>query len=126
MAQGTEGQGRKGNQPTFSSNEDIEERLERLDTKLEEVKSRDDVDRPRHRDRSALSMGLRAASELVAGILVGGLIGWQLDKWLGTSPILLIIFFLLGTAAGILGVIRASNAMAKTPDASRHEPADRD
>lgn len=66
---------------------------------------------------SAMSLGLRAASEFAAAIVVGGLIGWQLDRWLGTKPAFLIVFFLLGVVAGIWNVIRVTSPLSrgKTP-----------
>jgi ATP synthase protein I len=63
----------------------------------------------------AVAKGMRAASELVAGIVVGGLIGVGLDHWLGTKPWFTIIFFLLGVAAGFSITIR--DAMKPTPPA---------
>ncbi|MDR3461270.1 MAG: AtpZ/AtpI family protein [Beijerinckiaceae bacterium] len=54
----------------------------------------------------AMSLGLRVMTEFVAGIVTGALIGWQLDKWCGTSPVLLIVFLTLGTAAGFWNVYR--------------------
>jgi ATP synthase protein I len=42
----------------------------------------------------------------MAGIVVGALIGWQLDIWCKTSPVLLIVFLTLGTAAGFWNVYR--------------------
>ena len=45
-------------------------------------------------------------TEFVAGIGVGALLGWLLDRWLGTSPALLIGFLALGTAAGFWNVYR--------------------
>jgi len=54
-----------------------------------------------------MAYGLRMSSELVAAIVVGGLIGYGLDRWLGTTPWLFLVFFLLGFAAGILNVLRA-------------------
>jgi ATP synthase protein I len=56
----------------------------------------------------ALAAGMRAASELVAGVLVGGFIGWQLDAWLGTRPWLLILFFGLGVAGAFWNLIRTA------------------
>jgi len=53
----------------------------------------------------------RLSIELVAGLVVGGGIGWFLDRWLGTKPIMLLIFFALGAAAGMLNVIRAAKEM---------------
>ena len=57
---------------------------------------------------SALARGFRLSTELVAGVLVGAFIGWALDKWLGISPWGMIVFLLLGFAAGVLNVIRAA------------------
>jgi ATP synthase protein I len=62
-------------------------------------------------DSSAMARGLRLSSELVAGVLVGAGIGWLLDHWLGISPWGMIVFLLLGFAAGILNVIRAAGVI---------------
>ena len=58
---------------------------------------------------SGLARGLRLSTELVAGVLVGAGIGWGLDRWLGISPWGLIVFLLLGFAAGVSNVVRAVN-----------------
>lgn len=55
-----------------------------------------------------MSMAFRVVTELVVGICVGGGIGWLLDRWLHTKPFLLIVFGLLGTAAGFWNIIRAT------------------
>jgi ATP synthase protein I len=57
---------------------------------------------------SGFARGFRLATELVAGILAGAGIGWVFDRLLGSSPIGLIIFLLLGFAAGVLNVVRAA------------------
>jgi ATP synthase protein I len=54
----------------------------------------------------AMSLGFRVLSEFVAGVVVGGFIGWQFDSWLGTKPFGLIVFLMLGTAAGFWNVYR--------------------
>jgi ATP synthase protein I len=64
-------------------------------------------------DASAFATGFRMSTELVAGVLVGALIGWLLDKWLGISPWGLIVFLLLGFAAGVLNVMRAAGVVRK-------------
>ncbi len=64
----------------------------------------------------AISMGLRAGGEFVAAIVVGGLIGWQFDRWFGTNPAFLIAFFLLGTVAGVWNVIRATSPKGPPKD----------
>jgi len=65
---------------------------------------------------SAMARGFRLSSELVGGVLVGGVIGWALDKALGISPWGLIVFLLLGFAAGVLNVMRAAGVVAEQGD----------
>jgi ATP synthase protein I len=62
-------------------------------------------------DPSAIARGFRMSTELVAGVIVGALIGWLLDRWLGISPWGLIVFVLLGFAAGVLNVMRAAGVV---------------
>jgi ATP synthase protein I len=57
---------------------------------------------------AAMGQALKLATELIGGVAVGGFIGWWLDFWFGTAPILLVTFFVLGAAAGILNVIRSA------------------
>ncbi len=59
----------------------------------------------------ALGQALRLATELVVGVGVGGVIGWGLDRALGTAPFLMVVFLILGAAAGILNVMRTAKAM---------------
>lgn len=56
-------------------------------------------------------MALRIAVEFVAGLFVGGFIGWQLDAWLGTAPWLFLVFLGLGMAAGMVNVFRHAYRM---------------
>jgi ATP synthase protein I len=66
---------------------------------------------------SGYARGFRLSSELVAGVLVGAAIGWALDKLLGIRPWGLIVFLLLGFAAGVVNVIRAAGvAPGSNPD----------
>ena len=50
--------------------------------------------------------GLQAGVELVSAELVAGAIGWGLDHWLHTLPLFLVIFILVGGAAGVLNAFR--------------------
>ena len=60
-------------------------------------------------DATGYAKGYRLVAEFVAGTLVGGLIGFGLDKLIGTMPIFFILFLLLGFGAGILNMARAAN-----------------
>ncbi len=55
---------------------------------------------------SPWGIGLRVGVELVSALVVGLGIGWVLDRWLGTRPIFLAVFVLLGGVAGVLNVWR--------------------
>ena len=54
-----------------------------------------------------MALAGRVTTELVAGVVVGTVIGWALDNWLGTTPTLMVMFFFLGSAAGMMNVWRA-------------------
>jgi ATP synthase protein I len=90
-------------------------RLNTLSSQIDAQRKKPSVDAPHESagpDRGwgrAMSLGLRVVAELVAGIVVGGGIGYLLDKWLSTTPFLLIAFLLLGTAGGFWNVIRATS-----------------
>ena len=56
-----------------------------------------------------MSLGLRAGSEFVSAVILGLGIGWVLDRALGTTPVFLIVFFLIGFAAGVWTVIRLTS-----------------
>ena len=57
-------------------------------------------------NQSLINTFSRVATELLAGLLIGAGIGWSIDKWFNTNPWFLILFFLLGGAAGILNLWR--------------------
>jgi ATP synthase protein I len=54
-------------------------------------------------------IGFRAGVELVSALVVGVGIGWLLDRWLGTWPWLFLLFFVIGSAAGMMNVYRLFN-----------------
>lgn len=68
-----------------------------------------------------LARALRLSSEFIAGILVGSFIGWLIDYFAGTSPWGLIIFLLLGFAAGTLNALRSAGLVApQDPDGGKN------
>ena len=54
----------------------------------------------------ALALAGRVATEIVAGVVVGGLVGWVLDRWLETTPLLMIVLLFVGAAAGMMNIWR--------------------
>lgn len=96
---------------TDGNHGDMQDRLARLSRDLEarNATSQAPQNAPLSGPNSiggAMSTGFRVMSEFVAAVAVGGLVGWQCDKWFGTSPILLILLLMLGTAAGFWTVYR--------------------
>ena len=75
------------------------------------IKKQDQLDS----EKRGLFLGgaFKLGIELVSAVAVGTIIGFILDSWFDTKPWLIIIFFFLGAAAGILNVIRAANKMQK-------------
>jgi ATP synthase protein I len=82
------------------------------------------------KDMAGMGQALKIGSEFVAGVLVGAGIGWIFDRALGTSPFGLIVFLLLGFAAGVLNVLRTVGKVAepgiRRPGAPPQEPPRRD
>lgn len=113
--------GRDRDTPDEPDYSDIKNRLDKLGGKLDHVQGRNppkpDGD-PTARGR-AMSFAFRLATELVAGVFVGGFLGWGLDRLLGTAPILLIICLLLGVAGGLLNSVRAAQRMQKDLQSDR-------
>jgi ATP synthase protein I len=68
--------------------------------------------------RGAMGLGLRMATELAAALIVGLALGWVVDRFFGTRPWGLIIFFFLGVAAGMVNVFRAARGIG-SPSAPR-------
>ncbi|WP_380874428.1 ATP synthase protein I [Sphingomonas sp. DBB INV C78] len=55
------------------------------------------------------SQGNRVLAELIAGPAVGALVGWVIDRWLGTAPWLLLVMLFLGIAVAFRNIVRISN-----------------
>jgi len=91
----------------------IRRRLDTLGAKLSEAQSRrGPIQAPEPQGPgAAFGQALRLGAELVAGVAVGGFIGWALDRYFGTAPFLMVVFLGLGAAAGIMNVVRTAKRM---------------
>jgi len=88
--------------------EDFKTRLKIAKSKIKkQVKSDSD------KRGSFMGSAFKLGTELVAAVAVGTIIGFILDSWFDTKPWLIIIFFFLGAAAGMINVIRTANRMQK-------------
>ena len=88
--------------------EDFKTRL-----KIAKSKIKKQLDEEDEKRGTFMGNAFKLGTELVAAVAVGTIIGFILDTWFDTKPWLIIIFFFLGAAAGMLNVIRAANKMQK-------------
>ena len=123
-----------GGKPSPRSLQEFEDRLKKFRTETRPADAGAEHDAP----TAGLGVAFVIAAHMVSGLAFGAGIGYLLDRWLGTSPFMLVIFFLFGAAAGGLNVYRTATGIgmaagykpAVTTDknavTSRRQPASRD
>ena len=89
--------------------------LKNISTRLEIAKKNIKKNKTKIVGSNAASLGnaLKISTELVAAVVVGSTLGFILDNWFDTKPLLTISFFILGVAAGILNVFKSAKKMQK-------------
>ncbi len=90
----------------------LDQRIQQAKSRSREAEAKANTPRGQH---TGMGVGFRVAVEMVAALGVGVGIGIGLDIWLETSPLMLIVFFLLGAGAAFMNVYR----IAKSVDAQR-------
>lgn len=94
--------------------EPFSERLKRLEDRIEKARAGRTAPVRGHRGEFTQgSLAWRMVTELVVGMLLGLAIGWGLDWVLGTRPVFLVIFALLGFAAGVRTMLRTAEEVRK-------------
>ena len=88
--------------------------LKELSTRLEIAKKKISSDKINDGSNAAsFGKAFKISTELVAAVFVGSTIGFLLDNWFGTKPLLTIFLFFIGVAAGILNVFKSAKRMNK-------------
>ena len=101
---------------------DEQDRLSRLSEKIA-AKREDAQPVPSRRgEGSALGLAYRLTVEMLAGIGVGGFLGWWLDKVLGTAPLCLLSMLFLGMGAGLMNSVRTVAEMRRALDKQQDGP----
>lgn len=96
------------------------ERLKALEARLAKVKGASKPERSeKGKAFSQGEMAWRMVIELVSGMLIGLSIGFGLDYLFNTRPIFLVIFVLLGFAAGVRTMMGTARSMAGPYDGAR-------
>ena len=81
--------------------------------KIAKKNSRESKDKNRGSNVTSIGKALKISTELVAAVVVGSTMGFLLDSWFDTKPLLTICFFIMGVTAGILNVFRSAKKMQK-------------
>lgn len=103
--------------------------FDEFDAKLRELRERRDAEGTeakggrRGRAPSPLSIGFQAGIEILVGVVGGVAIGYGLDAWFGTRPVFLVVFFFLGSGAGLSNACRYLSKVART---TGEDPAGRE
>ena len=100
---------------------DRESRMKQLEERLGAVRKAQEPSPRKDEPHSQAQHAWRMVTELVAGLLIGFGIGYGLDRLLGTIPFFLVLFTLLGFAAGIKTMLRTANELQRRQAA---DPAD--
>jgi ATP synthase protein I len=124
MADGANDDGTGSGDKSSSEEAALSARLGSLDHRLSAIRDSRKIRTDQPADRSgdgaakasAMALGFRLSSELIAGVIVGGLLGWGFDRLLSTSPFGLIVFVLLGFVAGVVNVVRSAGVAQNGTD----------
>ena len=81
--------------------------------KIANSRLKKNFDEDNEKNGSFMGFAFKLGTELVAAVVIGTIIGFILDSWFGTKPWLIIIFFFIGSAAGMLNVVRTAKRMQK-------------
>jgi ATP synthase protein I len=109
--------------PAGADERELRERLNKVSAALDKKRADAEAGRLGHeaedgslgQTSKAIALGFRIISELAAGVIVGALLGWQLDEWTGLKPLFLILFLMLGTAAGFWNMVKLGMGTKKPP-----------
>ena len=89
-----------------------EEKLKELKDRIETAKTSNTPHHKKNKESGA-GFGFKISTEIIAALVVGVGIGLIVDKYLGTKPFGLIIFFIFGALAGFLNVYRVMRRIEK-------------
>lgn len=93
--------------------ENLDARRKRLDAELSARRKVEPEGGSSREASKGYALAVKLSSEFIAGVVVGVILGYMFDRFLGTSPWGLIVFLLLGFCAGVLNVLRSTGAVAQ-------------
>jgi ATP synthase protein I len=104
----------------LTTDQDLQQRRKKVQAALDKVhlqqaeqKAEQALEDQRYEKSRSIGLAFRVTADLVAGVLVGALIGWALDNFVGIAPWGLVIFLPLGFIAGVVTVLRTLGVLQK-------------
>ncbi|WP_412051486.1 AtpZ/AtpI family protein [Hoeflea sp. Naph1] len=106
--------------------ESLDVRRQRLDAELLARRKVDPKKISNQEAANGYALAVKLSSEFIAGVIVGALLGYLIDKFMGTAPWGMIVFLLLGFCAGVLNVLRSTGAVAQSDSTGRNKAGGRE
>lgn len=104
------------NHPSQSDEDSLQSRLEKVRARRAAREAQ-----ARSKANAAMGIGFRLSLELVVAVVVGSLLGYGIDRWLGTFPLALVIFFVIGAVAGVRNMLRAVKELSVPDELSERD-----
>ncbi len=97
--------------------DEMQQRLDDVQNRIDKMSPDDEKNLPNGKGlgtkRQSSGRALQVGSDLIAGVVAGGMMGYGLDVWFGTKPLWLIVFLMLGIVAGLANVLRSARILQK-------------
>src|SRR5258708_35049777 len=106
------------NPPKDADPEGARRRIEEMDAKLKAARAANPKPSPQEAPSNLMShrqtsVAYRVLVDMIAGLLVGGFLGYWLDRWVGLAPYSFVTGLVLGFVAGANNAWRAIRAYSK-------------
>lgn len=102
------------------------ERLKELEARIKAAKGEEEGTKTGDEAYNQASFAWQMVIELTVGLVIGFGIGFGLDSLFGTKPIFMVLFILLGFAAGMKVMLgTAAQMQKKAEDASKAQSSDK-
>jgi ATP synthase protein I len=111
-----------GDEADIGRSESLDARRKRLDAELLARRKVEPEGGSNREASKGYALAVKLSSEFIAGVVVGVILGYLFDLYLGTSPWGLIVFLLLGFCAGVLNVLRSTGAVAQPGSGGAGKP----
>jgi ATP synthase protein I len=105
--------------------ESLEARKQRLDAELLARRKVEPEKSSNQEAAKGFALAVKLSSEFIAGVVVGALLGYLIDRFAGTAPWGMIVFLLLGFCAGVLNVLRSTGAVTQSDATGRNRAGPR-